>query len=154
MGQKRKTPARRAATPRAARRPPVRRQPETLRLRAVLPSLTVDDVETSLAWYRDVLGFMVVDEWLDGDRLVGGQVRAGRADFLVTQDDFAKGRGRDKGQGVLIYCQTAQNVDRLAAQIEARGGVLERAPADQPWGSRDFTLLDPDGYRIAIASAG
>lgn len=153
MGQKRKTPARRRpAARRVASRPPARRQPESLRLRAVLPALTVGDIAVSLAWYRDVLGCLVVDEWVDGDRLIGAQVRAGRVDLLLTQDDFAKGRDRKKGEGVRLYCQTAQNLDRLAVQFKARGGVLEQEPADQPWGDREFALLDPDGYRISIAS--
>jgi glyoxalase/bleomycin resistance protein/dioxygenase superfamily protein len=40
-----------------------RRQPETLRLRAVMPALTVNDIQASLAWYRDVLGFVVAEEY-------------------------------------------------------------------------------------------
>ena len=33
-----------------------RRQPETLRLRSLMPSLTVNDLAASVAWYRDVSG--------------------------------------------------------------------------------------------------
>jgi predicted enzyme related to lactoylglutathione lyase len=45
-------------------------------------------------------------------------------------------------------------VDELAAAIEARGGTLESPPADMPWGARAFSLVDPDGYKITIASEG
>src|SRR5258706_11001878 len=38
---------------------PARRQPETLRLRSVALSLTATDLQRSIAFYRDVLGFVV-----------------------------------------------------------------------------------------------
>ncbi len=37
--------------------------PETLRLRSISPALTVADIDTSLAWYRDVVGFHVQETW-------------------------------------------------------------------------------------------
>jgi hypothetical protein len=33
-----------------------RKKPETLRLRALMPSLTANDLQASVAFYRDVLG--------------------------------------------------------------------------------------------------
>jgi uncharacterized glyoxalase superfamily protein PhnB len=41
-------------------------------------------------------------------------------------------------------------VDALSRQIRERGGKLDSEPADQPWGSRDFSLSDPDGFKITI----
>jgi uncharacterized glyoxalase superfamily protein PhnB len=47
---------------------------------------------------------------------------------------------------------TVQDVDALAKQIKARGGTLTQEPRDQPWGTRDFALVDPDGYKITIGA--
>jgi uncharacterized glyoxalase superfamily protein PhnB len=69
---------------------------------------------------------------------------------MVGQDDWKKGRDRVKGEGFRIYCGTTQDVDALARQIKARGGKLDSEPADQPWGGRDFSLSDPDGFKITI----
>ena len=129
-----------------------RRKPETLSLETATPALTVNDIEASLAFYRDVLGFVVVDEMRPEGRLVGASVRAGEIDFMLAQDDFAKGKDRVKGVGFRMYCTTSQDVDRVAADIKARGGTLVAEPADQPWGARDFSLEDPDGYKISISS--
>ena len=68
------------------------------------------------------------------------------------QDDWKKGRDRAKGEGVRIYCTTVQDVDTLARQIKARGGALTQEPRDQPWGMRDFALVDPDGYKVTIGA--
>ena len=78
---------------------------------------------------------------------------AGSVSFMLSQDDWKKGRDRAKGEGVRIYCTTAQDVDVLAKQIKARGGTLAQEPRDEPWGMRDFAVVDPDGYKITIAAS-
>ena len=129
------------------------REPTTLRLRSFMPVLTVNDIEESVAWYLDVLGFYVSQEMkLDG-KLAGASLRAGAVEILLTQDDFLKGRDRRKGVGFRLYCTTAQDVDDLAAAIEERGGELSQQPKDQSWGVRDFAVTDPDGFQISISTA-
>jgi uncharacterized glyoxalase superfamily protein PhnB len=129
-----------------------RQQPETLRLRGLMPALTVNNLETSLAWYRDVLGFIVTKEIRREDRLVAAHLRAGSVDFLLGQDDFAKGRDRAKGVALRLHCVTGQDVDQLAAAVQERGGKLAHEPRDQPWGARDFAVVDPDGFQISIST--
>jgi lactoylglutathione lyase len=159
MAAKSKAKARSGATSRqkrpARRRPvkrPVRKTPETLRIRAVAPGLTVDDIQKSLSWYRDVLGFIVNERWDHEGKLAGIEMIAGSVIFMLSQDDWKKGRDRAKGEGVRIYCTTAQDVDVLARRIKAHGGTLTQEPRDQPWGMRDFALVDPDGYKITIGA--
>jgi uncharacterized glyoxalase superfamily protein PhnB len=146
------------ATKKKARKPkPVpskgRRQPETLRLRDVFPSFTVTDLQRSIAFYRDVLGFVIGDEWRDNGQIQGCEMRAGSVLFMLTQDDFAKGRDRQKGVGTRLHVSTAQDIDRLATEIRARGGTLDQEPADMPWGERVFMITDPDGFKLTIAQA-
>ena len=125
---------------------------EPLHLTSVAPVLTVNDVETSLAWYRDVLGFELKNEMKHDGRLMGAELLAGSVTLLLTQDDFAKGRDRAKGQGLRLYYSTDQDVDQLAAAIRERGSELSHEPTDQPWGARDFGLVDPDGFNISIST--
>ncbi len=79
-------------------------------------------------------------------------MKAGKVEFHLIQDDFARGRRRKKGEGVRLYCSTAQNLDLMAADIKARGGVLAQEPTDRPWGTRDFAVVDPDGFKITITA--
>ena len=129
-----------------------RKQPETLRLRTVMPAITANDLESSVAWYRDVLGFVVGEEYRVDDELRGVAMKAGTVGFLLTQDDFALGRERPKGIGLRLYCTTTQDLDLLATQIGSRGGELAQPPTDQPWGARDFAVIDPDGFKISIST--
>jgi uncharacterized glyoxalase superfamily protein PhnB len=148
-----KTSARRVSAKAAAKPARSKSVPgKTTSLRGASPSFTVNDIERSLAWYRDVLGFTAGERWEDGGKLLGVEMAAGEVSFMLGQDDWKKGRNRLKGEGVRIYCTTGQDVDRLAEQIKARGGTLAREPADQPWGTRAFAVEDPDGYKITIGS--
>jgi uncharacterized glyoxalase superfamily protein PhnB len=144
-------PARKAAKRRSAR--PVRKQPETLRLRKATPGYTVNDIERSLAWYQNVLGCHVLERWEREGKLMGASMRAGVVDFYLGQDDWKMGRDRAKGVGFRIYCTTSQNIDTIAAGIKARGGTLLHDPQDEPWGERDFAVADPDGFKITISQA-
>jgi predicted enzyme related to lactoylglutathione lyase len=150
--RKPKRPAKRArrSAKRAAPRRPTRRRPETARARTLSASLTVAALARSIAWYEGVLGFTVTDRWeVDGVES-GVELAAGDTRLLLNQDDWAKGRDRVKGQGVRFYFSTVQNIDQLAAEITARGGVLDHAPRTTPWGSRDFAITDPDGFKISF----
>ena len=124
----------------------------TLQLTAVMPTITVNDLLASIAWYRDVLGFTVDEEMEHDGQVMGAALSAGDATFLLTQDDFKKGRDRPKGTGFRLYCTTNQDVDELAAAIVANGGKLDQEPKDQPWGGRNFAVSDPDGFKISISS--
>jgi lactoylglutathione lyase len=145
------TAAKRAVAPRR-RALRERRQPESLRLRSASPSFTVNDLQRSLAFYRDVLGFTENERWERDGALHGVELVAGRVGVFLAQDDWQKGRDRVKGQGFRIYCDTAQDIDALARRIRERGGTLTEEPKDQPWGGRDFAVVDPDGFKITIAS--
>ena len=114
------------------------------------PAFTVNDLERSMAWYQGVLGFAIDERWERDGKLMGVSLQWGRVTFMIGQDDWQKGRDRRKGEGFRIYCETNQDIDALAAAIQARGGVLDTPPTDQPWGSRDFSISDPDGFKITI----
>lgn len=129
-----------------------RSSPETLRLRRVTPALTVGDLETSLNFYRDTLGFIVDEIWEQEGRRVGAALVAGAVTLLLSQDDGAKGTDRVKGQGFRIHLSTAQDVDQIADHITGQGGVLSEGPMDMPWGARAFTIVDPDGFTLTISA--
>jgi catechol 2,3-dioxygenase-like lactoylglutathione lyase family enzyme len=129
-----------------------RQQPETLRLRSIAPTFTVNDLEQTLSWYRDGLGFFVSERWDEGGRLAGVMLKAGACHVGLSQDDFSKGRDRPKGVGFRIWCETFQEIDSLAARLRAFGGIILEEPGNR-WDTYCFTAQDPDGFRITFAQA-
>ena len=124
---------------------------ETLRLRAVEPTLTVNDLSRSVAFYTNALGFVLDEEYKGPDgRVMGAMVKAGVCRLGLSQDDWAKGRDRQKGVGVRVWCTTVQDIDALAARIKAAGHMLAEEPKDQPWGGRTLAVDDPDGFHLTV----
>jgi catechol 2,3-dioxygenase-like lactoylglutathione lyase family enzyme len=143
----RKTPARKAAAGNRSRAKAAGSAGLTLQTAGA--AYTVNDIERSLAWYRDVLGCAVGERWESAGKLEGVEMKAGKVSFMLTQDDWKKGRDRVKGEGFRLYCTTGQDVDRQAERIKARGGRLLQEPTTD-MGMRGFAVADPDGFKIAI----
>ena len=83
--------------------------------------------------------------------LMGAEMKADVV-FMSGRTDWKKGARRVRAGGLRLYCQTDQDVDRLADGIKARGGSLDQEPRDEEWGARAFTVVDPDGYKITIST--
>src|SRR2546422_4520486 len=134
MATKKKPAAKKRARPKATAkvRPGARRQPETLRLRDITPTFTATDLQRSMAFYRDVLGFVVGEEWRENGALEGCEMRAGAVRFYLTQDDFAKGRDRKKGIGSPLRWHGPQHPHPVAAQGQAPRGALDQEATDIP----------------------
>ena len=127
------------------------RTSETFEASTLAASLTVRDLQKSLTWYRDVMGFVVDREYEREGKLRAVALQAGAVRILIGQDDGAKGLDRIKGEGFSLQFTTAQNVDEIAKRIKALGGTLDSEPADV-WGARAFQLRDPDGFKLTISS--
>ena len=76
-----------------------------------MPTITANDLGASIEWYRDVMGFVVAREMEHEGQRVGAMMSAGGVQFLIGQDDFAKGRDRQKGVGLRFHFVAEQNVD-------------------------------------------
>jgi uncharacterized glyoxalase superfamily protein PhnB len=128
-----------------------RAEPQKLRLRSLGISITANDFQKSLAWYRDVMGFHVERNYERDGKVVGASLVAGEARISLNQDDGKKGLNRAKGQGMRLYLNTGQDIDDIAARVQKAGGKLDAGPADYPWGVRAFSITDPDGFALTVS---
>lgn len=117
----------------------------------IAPGITANDAAASIAWYCDVLGFKLSERWEVEGVFRGGSVTSGAAQINIGQDDWKMGRDRVKGQGTRLYITTDLNIDKYAADVKARGGNLDHEPMDG-WGSRTFSISDPDGFKLTFMS--
>lgn len=121
--------------------------------------VTVNDVDESLAFYRDALGFQVRnDVGSDGQRwvtlgsdaqpdleLVLSPPHAGRsqADGDAIQELLTKGV-----MPMLVFA--TDDLDATFEKLRASGAEVLQEPIDQPWGPRDCAFRDPSGNMIRI----
>lgn len=139
-----------ASRPAAKPEPIIRARPETLRLRSIAASLTVGDLERSLALYTKGFGFMVQERWENGGRLEGVTLHAGTCEVNLSRDDGAKGLDRVKGTGIRLWLETVQDLAALAERAESYGAHITDWPADREWGVRSFSADDLDGYHLSF----
>jgi uncharacterized glyoxalase superfamily protein PhnB len=122
------------------------------RLQATIsPGLTVNNLQQSITFFEG-LGFGVEERWEEKGILLGVMLRAGEARINLSQDDWKKGRDRQKGEGLRLYIGTKQNIDQLAADARKAGVALSAEPHDTEWGSRAFEVTEPSGFKLTIAS--
>lgn len=128
-----------------------RQQPESLRLRSLMPSLTVGDLEASLRHYVDGLGFTVEERWEEEGKLLGVMLLAGDCRIGLSQDDWKQGRERKKGIGFRVWAETAQDLEAIAARL-AEHSIGHEGPKEEPWGTRSLTVPDPDGFKLTLST--
>lgn len=111
----------------------------------------------AIDWYVDVFGAVE-----DGDRFVDPDGRIGHAQVildganLMLSDAYpdygavAPEPGNTTATFALhLY---VPDVDATVAAAESAGALVQRAPEDQPYGSRMATLVDPFGVRWMVAT--
>lgn len=122
-----------------------------LQAKSLAPSFTVDDLQQSIRFFEG-LGFGVEERWEENGALLGVMLRAGEARIGLSQDDWKKGRDRQKGVGMRVFIATTQNIDHLAARAREAGIALDADVHDTPWGTQAFEVTDPNGFKLTISS--
>jgi uncharacterized protein len=124
-------------------------------------TLAVDDLDRSLAFYRDGLGLetsgvtgtkFVGDDTNAAGAVVMFHLRGGLVLALYPRSELAKDADIPFGPpktgelsiGHLVGARA--DVDALLAQAEQAGATLTGQPHDRPWGIYSGYFRDPDGH--------
>jgi len=103
----------------------------------------VSDIDKSLAFYKDVLGFTE-------DFRFGNYAGINHGDVLVHLSQNGNPNSKPAGSGVMyIFCD---EVDDFYHEITAKGAKTQRPPQDYEYGMRDFIVEDPDGNLIGFGT--
>jgi uncharacterized glyoxalase superfamily protein PhnB len=119
-----------------------------------------DDPDASLAFYRDVLGFEVIDDvgyegmrWITvapdqaGPSIV---LHPPAADPGITDDErrtIAEMMAKGTFAGINLG---SHDLDGTFERLQASGAEVVQEPIDQPYGIRDCALRDPAGNMLRI----
>ena len=117
-------------------------------------SLTCEDLEASIRFYNDAVGFTVAQTFESDGKVAAAVVAAGDCRIVLNQDDGKLGWDRIKGQGFYLQINVVApaDVDAAAARVKAAGGTLIDEPADRYWGVRMFQFKDLDGFKLGVST--
>jgi glyoxylase I family protein len=127
----------------------------TLRVRGLAPLLQVFDMPASLAFYRDALGFTVVDSSAPGDGVDWALLSLDGAELMLNTAYEGDARppapdpARVAAHRDTIIFFGCPDVDAAYAHLRARG-VDAEPPVTQGYGMRQVYASDPDGYLLCF----
>ena len=119
---------------------------------SIAPYFIVDDVIATANYYRDQLGFAYNRFW--GDPPCFCMVTRNGIVIMLSQLE-ATGAVRPnrrvdpEGEAWDAYIWI-DNADALNAELQSRGVRITRAICNQPYGCRDFSVEDCNGYRLCF----
>jgi lactoylglutathione lyase len=121
-------------------------------VREVRVSLTVDDFDRALMFYRDVLGLPEEQAYADDGRV--SILGAGRATIeLVDARHAAEIDEIEVGRRVAGPVRLALQVDDSAAtaqRLTEAGATIVGGPVITPWNDRNVRLDPPDGVQLTL----
>lgn len=127
---------------------------------ALVPLLQVHDMPTAVAFYRDLLGFDLVEhspviDAAEGRyfhwcrlRQTGAEVMLNTA-YDVGERPPARDVARETGHGDTCLYIGCPDLDAAYSALSA-GGLALAPPSTAPYGMRQLHLRDPDGYAICL----
>ena len=121
---------------------------------SVTPYLVVDGAAAAIDWYESALGAVEVMRMPMGDRIGHAEIRIGDSVVMLSDEWPDMNLLGPKARGgvtasLMIY---VSDVDATFAQAIQAGATQERAVADQFYGDRSGTLVDPFGHRWMIST--
>ena len=116
------------------------------------PTLTVQDVERSLSFYRDQLGLEQDLDLRDAKgELFLASVEVADSVIMLSRGHSDTPHPLRSDVRLTLLFERGHDIDALLESLRSRGAVVCAPIGDRPWGHRDFTVFDPDGYHITIA---
>ena len=124
-----------------------------IKIKQTVPFLAVTNMEKSIAFYVDGLGFSIQNKWIDDGKLQWCWLQHGNGALMLQE---FKTEGHDSfvptgklGEGITLYfmCEDAKVAHR---EITERG-----ISAEAPFVGNNadvFYLYDPDGYKLSFES--
>lgn len=127
-----------------------------MKFNTITPNFIVTDMERSLHFYRDALGFAVSQTVPDKAPFIFAWMKRDEANLFLNQQmpsqpgqpDPLAGRGVG---GTLSMYMVLEGIEELVKVVQ-QAGVKPAIPLHKEfYGMKEFAVLDPDGYLIIFA---
>ena len=121
------------------------------------PILRVDNVDASIVYYRDSLGFRIGWRWSDSagrflDSNEQGPAHTALVGIGSVQIILVQRAQGQSGTWLHLDAQSASQVDELHADWIRRGARVIEAPCNRPWGTYELRVEDLDRHTFRVAA--
>ena len=106
------------------------------------------DFGASLAFYRDVLGWSVMEDWGGNGKARGAMLSGGGIKVVLSERPAESAGNGAASSGPDVHLDIHDIDERFRALPKGAHVVIE--PQSTHWGTRWFVVRDPDGHLIAF----
>jgi uncharacterized glyoxalase superfamily protein PhnB len=108
-------------------------------------------MKESIEFYQKVLGFESGMIFPDKERAEYADLQKdGMSVMLVPARTEGISSRAKLGTGVYVYMQIDGDIDKYYAQLKKKGVTMPFDIKDEPYGIRDFTIEDNNGYKLVF----
>ena len=111
------------------------------------------DVAASLRFYRDLLGFKLIETFEWEKRPVYARLKSPQGQATIALHVPEPGQAVPSSDGMRLYFEVKE-LEKFCGKLEAAGVVFTKPPKLMPWGWTHAYLHDPDGHEISLYWAG
>ena len=116
--------------------------------------LYVKDVNRGMHFYRDLLGFKLIEDFRYEGTPVYARLRAPGGDGTIALHQAGPSVSFSReGDNVRLYFEV-RDLDSFCEKLQKKGFYITQMPKMMPWGWRHAYLNDPDGHEISLYWAG
>jgi uncharacterized glyoxalase superfamily protein PhnB len=119
-------------------------------IRQIAPQFFTTDIPTTLAYYKDKLGFECLSTWHDPP--VYAIVARDEHAIHFRCAEPAEANADKYSEELLDAYLFVEDADALYSEYEGRGVDFARGLANTPWNCREFVVKDCDGRLLAFGA--
>ncbi|MEB3357980.1 MAG: VOC family protein [Synechococcales bacterium] len=118
-----------------------------MRLSHISPMLEVNDLEETVAFYTDILGWELTGTWPDTGSMTWAELTAGSVRFMfVTRDPETADQPLALTGQIYLY---PDNIDQLWETLKTKAAIAWELQATD-YGMREFAIRDCNGYLLTF----
>ncbi len=117
----------------------------------ISPTLAVRNMKETIEFYKNSLGFKMGMAFPDASNPEYVDLsKDGMVLMFIPAQNLGIGSGEKLGIGVNLYLQIDGDIDEYYAELKKRGVRVVADIKDEPYGIRDFTVEDVNGYKLTF----
>jgi len=114
----------------------------------IAPLIWVSDIQVSIKFYCEVLGFSCLNSWEPNDELKWCSLELGNSSLMLQQYDGEAEFHKPEGIDLYIVCDDVEPLYRLISSNGARVTSI----SVEFYGMKQFFVTDPDENKICFES--
>ncbi len=121
----------------------------------ISPTLAVRNMKQTIEFYKNSLGFKMGMAFPDADNPEYADLSKDEMVLMfIPAKNVGIGEEEKLGVGVNIYMQIDGDIDEYYNELKDKGVKIVVDIKDEPYGIRDFTVENIDGYKLTFNQAG